>query len=247
MMVSPLEVVEQIAKNMDTDQDGAQEVITPYEEVDLILQKVPDVPTIEKAVEKTSVLVDVLRRYLTPCLMATPLVYLSDESWEFHNHKAFRAARRNELNDISESLKTNLQLAGDITPEMLATIKQAFGCDKPTENLPTLLPSIVEGLENVFLEILKVRLPAMPSFYVTENFFDTVGVKEAAEELKTKIEKNRKMDIRTRVYGLSQIFLQFLLLCPIGRPQLYVSDDEWKLISEKDLRAELRQMIMKRA
>ena len=128
------------------------------------------------------------------------------------------------------------------------------------------------------------------------------------------------MDIRTRVYGLAQVFLQFLLLCPIGRPQLYTSgnillpslsprsplalpslsprsplalpslsprsplalpslsprlpslsprsplalpslsppspfpssshtmpDTEWKLVSEKDLRAELRGMILQRA
>jgi hypothetical protein len=44
--------------------------------------------------------------------------------------------------------------------------------------MPTLLPSIVEGLENVLLEAMKVRLPAMPSFYLTENFFDTIPVKE---------------------------------------------------------------------
>lgn len=38
--------------------------LAPYEEVDLALQKVPDVPTVEKAVERTKVLVDV-STYLT--------------------------------------------------------------------------------------------------------------------------------------------------------------------------------------
>jgi len=248
MMVSPLEVVEQIAKNMGEDEEEQdEEFITPYQEIEAAIQKVPDVPTHEAAVEKTVLLVEVLQKYLTPCLMATPLVYLSDDSWEFYDHKAFRAARRKELADIAESLKTNLLLGDAASSSVVNTIKGAFGTSQSTENLPTLLPSIVEGLENVFLEVLKVRLPAMPSLYLTENFFDTIPVKEAYEELITKLQKNRKMDIRTRVYGLGQIFVQFLLLCPIGRPQLYANDSEWKLVSEKDLRAELRSMIFRRA
>jgi len=61
-----------------------------------------------------------------------------------------------------------------------------------------------------------------------------------------KIGKNKKMDVRTRVYGLSQIFIQFLLLCPMGRPQVYINDTEWKLEGEKVIRASLRELIMKR-
>eukprot|EP00026_Physarum_polycephalum_P013594 Phypoly_transcript_14011.p1 GENE.Phypoly_transcript_14011~~Phypoly_transcript_14011.p1 ORF type:complete len:248 (+),score=43.30 Phypoly_transcript_14011:28-744(+) len=231
---------------MDEDEEEKDdEPITPYQEIETTLQRVPDVPSFEVAVEKTMLLVEVLRKYLTPCLMATPLVYLSDDSWEFYDHKAFRAARRKELVDISESLKTISQSSDEASSSVVNTIKVAFG-RQSTDNMPNLLPSIVEGLENVFLEVLKVRLPAMPSIYLTENFFDTIPVKEAYQELITKLQKNRKMDIRTRVYGLGQIFVQFLLLCPIGRPQLYVNDTEWKLVSEKDLRADLRRMIFQR-
>jgi len=224
MIVSPIDVVEAVAKAMDDDPKDPGVVLTPYEEIDNALNKVPDVPTLEKAVEKTVILVDVLHKYLVPCLMATPLVYLSDDSWEFHDHKVFRAARRKELDDLADSLKANLF----------------------SENLPTLLPTMLEGLEQVFREVLKVRLPAMPNIYLTENFFDTLPVKEAYDEIIAKLNKNKKTDARTRAFGLSQIFVQFLLLSPVGRPQLYVSDTEWKLISEKDLRAELRRKILQR-
>jgi len=251
MMVSPLEVVEAVAKNMDIDgaEDETNEFITPFEEIDSYINRTPDVPTMEKAIQKTTLLVDVLRKYLIPCLMATPLVYLSDDSWEFHDHKVFRTARRKELDDLTESLKTNA-MSSNVPTAMVDKLHEIIGSDSKgrsrTENIETLLPSIIEGLEKVFLEVLKVRLPAMPSLYLTDNFFDTVPVKEAYQEIIDKLEKNRKLDPRTRVYGLSQLFLQFLLLCPVGRPQIYVSDTEWKLISEKDYRASLREEILRR-
>jgi len=250
MMVSPLDVVEVVAKNMEYDNKDEEEEIeflTPFEEIDSYLNKTPDVPTLEKAVERTTLLVDVLRNYLVPCLMATPLVYLSDDSWEFHDHKVFRAARRKELDDLNESLRANA-ISSDVPRAMVDKLHEIIGSDSKgrqnTENIATLLPSIIEGLEKVFLEVLKVRLPAMPSLYLTDNFFDTIPVKEAYEELINKLEKNRKLDARSRVYALSQIFLQFLLLCPVGRPQIYASDTEWKLVNEKEYRASLRQMIL---
>jgi len=234
MMISPLDVAEVIAASETMEEEerlkdnpNTQGVVaegSPFEEIDNTLHKVPDVPTIEKAVERAVVLVDVLNKYLTPCLMATPLVYMSDESWDFHNHAEFRAAKRKELADLQDALKANLF----------------------SENMPVLLPTMLDTLDSVFLDVLKVRLPAMPNIYLTENFYDSVPVKEAFGELVEKIGKNKKMDVRTRVYGLSQIFIQFLLLCPMGRPQVYINDTEWKLEGEKVIRASLRELIMKR-
>jgi len=196
----------------------------PFEEIDNALLRVPDVPSFEKAAEKSLVLIDVLHRYLIPCLMATPLVYMSDEKWDFHNHAEFRAAQRKELEDLRDTLSANLG----------------------GENLKTILPNILDRLESVFLEVLKVRLPAMPSIYLTENFYDTVPVKEAFGELTEKVQRNKRLDIRTRVYTLSQLLIQFLLYCPVGRPQIYVNDTEWKLESERTIRASLREAIFRR-
>jgi len=232
-IVTPLDVAEVIAQSQAMDEDeaksqpNAQGVVvegTPYDEIEHAIHRVPDVPTIDKAVERTAVLVDVLHKYLIPCLVATPLVYMSDESWEFHNHAEFRSSRRKELQDLTAALKANAV----------------------SENIPVLLPTMLDTLEKVFLDVLKVRLPAMPNIYLTENFYDSIPVKEGYGELVEKIMKNKKMDVRTRVYGLSQILVQFLLLCPMGRPQVYINDTEWKLESERVIRAQLRELILKR-
>jgi len=198
----------------DDDEDEA----SPQAEIDEVIKKIPPITSV---VSRFITLVEVVRESLVPCLIATPFVYLSPTDWTLSNHAEFRALKRNQLGEISTALKSNgVEVEGD-------NLKQH-----------------IDKFESILSEIFRVRIPLMPNLYITENFYETIGSSEIAEELIKEMVDLRIFESKTRLQGLTKVLMKWFMLCPVGRPQIYVSDTEWTTSNEKDLRTEYRTKLI---
>jgi len=198
------------------DEEGS-----PQAEVDAVLRKLPAITSPAGIISRSISLVEVLHESLVPCLIATPYVYLSESEWTLSNHTEFRAAKRKQLNEILTVLKS----------EGVAVSEEK-------------LKSLIDNFEGILRDVFKVRIPLMPNLYITENFYETVGASEVAEEFSHEMADLRIFDSKTRLQGLTKVLMKWFLLCPVGRPQIYVSDTEWTTSNEKDLRTEYRTRLI---
>jgi len=216
---TPETVVDAFATILADDEEEG----TPLAEVEKALRKVPAIKSPEALVERFTTLLEVVHESLVPCLIATPYVYLSETDWTLSNHAEFRAAKRKEIKDIGEALRDR----GDRVED------------------GQIIP-LIDRFEDVLKDIFRVRLPAMPNYYITENFYDTIGVSEVAEELIKLMADARVFDAKTRLQGLTKVLVRWFLLCPVGRPQIYASDEGWTTSNEKDLRIQYRKRLLQK-
>jgi len=212
-------VVEALTAIVGDDDD--EEFASPLDEIETNELKVPAMTSPADIINRFIVLVETVHQSLVPCLIATPLVYKSENEWTFANHAEFRAEKRKQLKDIEAVLKL-----------------RGVGIEESE------LVSLIDKFGEILMEIFKVRIPAMPNYYLTDNFYDTVGASEIAEELSKAITDSKIFDAKTRLQGMTKILLRWFLLCPVGRPLVYANDTEWSTVSEKDLRAEYRSKLI---
>jgi len=215
---TPETVVEALSNIVAEDEE---EEGTAQEEVETVLQKVPAITTPGGRINRFIVLAEVVQQSLVPCLIATPFVYLSETDWSFASHADFRRERRKQLDEILAPLKSKV-------------------IDMDNDEL---IP-LINKFEDILKDIFRVRIPAMPSYYITENYYDTVGASEVAEELIKNITDAGIFDAKTRLQNLTKVLLRWFLLCPVGRPQVYANDDGWSTVSEKELRASYRDKLL---
>jgi len=210
---TPEQVVDVLTSIVGNDDDDEG---TPEKEVAKALKKIPAITSPSGLVNRFLLLVDVVHQSLIPCLIATPYVYLSETDWSFHSHADFRAEKRKQLKELEEKIRS-------------ANTNE--------------LPELIDKFEGILADIFRIRIPAMPNYYITENYYDTVGASEIAEELIKTMTEARVFDAKTRLQNITKVLMRWFLLCPVGRPQIYVSDTEWTTSNEKDLRAEYREKL----
>jgi len=160
-------------------------------------------------------LLQVMHNSLVPQLVATPLVYIGT-SWKLQSHSKFRARKRKELEAMIDLVKT----------------KKDVDYSK-----------IIQDFQNILLEVFQVRLPAMPDYYANDNSFVRLPVQKVSSELCNKIHAARKLEFKDNVNALATILIQWYTYCPVGRPHVYLSDDHWTMVSERELRKYYRQQI----
>jgi len=199
---------------------------TSYEEIEDALNKVKLLADDKEAIEKFLSLVDVLHQSLIPCLIATPFVYLSDEKWKLHSHPEFRAAKRKQLKKLEEEINA----AAHAPPEYDTRER---------------IKELVDEFESILIELFHVRIPAMPNMYITENYYDLIAVSEVCTSLCEKIESVKKYEVQSRLYHYTKVMLEWFFLCPVGRPVVYVSDEDWSTVSESSLRINYRAQLLK--
>jgi len=214
-------VIDALTTIVGDDDDDEEEHVSPQAEIENTQLRVTPINSPTELINRFITLVETVHQSLVPCLVATPFVYLSENDWALSSHADFRAEKRKQLKDIEAVLK--LRGVGIENSELL---------------------SLIEKFEGILMEIFKVRIPAMPSYYVTENFYDTVDASEVAVELSKIITDARIFDAKTRLQGLTKLLVRWFLLCPIGRPLVHVSDEGWTTTSEKDLRASYREKLI---
>eukprot|EP01110_Echinostelium_bisporum_P011963 TRINITY_DN6101_c0_g1_i1.p1 TRINITY_DN6101_c0_g1~~TRINITY_DN6101_c0_g1_i1.p1 ORF type:complete len:226 (+),score=40.96 TRINITY_DN6101_c0_g1_i1:73-750(+) len=223
-LVSPTDVVDLVTKYTEEHREDVVIEGTPEDELNNLLEQTPPVPNPEAAANKLITCINVLYDSLLPCLVATPLVYMSDSEWKLHSHSDFRATKRKELKEMEGILSNNLF----------------------TQPVAEVLPKLLDDFDRIFSEVLDVRVPAMPSMYLTENYYDLKPMPEIAAELKEKLAIGKKYgEVSSRVKQLVRVLLQWFLYCPVGRPQVYASDSEWTLVNERVLRKEFRGRLLK--
>jgi len=215
---SPENVLQAFAELVGNDDEEAE---TPQADIDAEIKKIPAISSPAGVISRFITLVEVTRESLVPCLIATPYVYLSESDWTLSNHAEFRAKKRDQLSEILTLLKSN-------------------GVEVEGEKLR----SLIDNFEGILKDIFKVRIPLMPNLYVTENFYETVGASEIAEDLAKAMAELRIFDSKTRLQGLTKVLMKWFMLCPVGRPQIYVSDTEWTTSNERDLRTEYRTRLI---
>lgn len=217
---SPESVVDAFSTILADDEEEG----SPEAEVEKALRKVPPITSPEGLVKRFLTLVEVVHDSLVPCLIATPFVYPSEAEWTLTSHSDFRAERRKQLKAISSTLQNKGPSIG--SEEILA---------------------LIDTFEGILGDIFRVRIPAMPNYYITENFYDTVGASEIAEELIKTFTEAKVFDAKTRLQGLTKVLVRWFLLCPVGRPQVYVSDEGWTTANEKDIRHDFRKKLLQKA
>lgn len=199
-------------------------------EADPAAFKIPPVRSLEEAASKLKIMTQVLHEYLVPSLVATPLVYLQDKDWVMKSHSDFRATRRKELKDLEPHIT-------------------------PTMPLDALRECIIE-FSQVYIHVLHVKIPAMMEVYPDDttiltrvkwgverqNLRDEVNVE--IEKLQNPKTKNNPNSICLVIQDLIRIMMRFLTFKPIGRPHVFRSDAEWKLVSESKLRFKLRKDLL---
>jgi len=227
ILPTPIDVADFFAKNVDTEvQDESQRadptVYTPYQELAKVLKRVGPISTTDAAADKLLTMIQVVNRSLVPALIMTPYVYITATDWVLKSHATFRSSQRKELKELEDILKANLS----------------------STDRKTIATDVLNRFELVLINIFNVRIPAMPSFYLTENFYDTISVGDACEDLILKINQCKKYDLRERTRNLTKVLIQWFLYCPIGRPQVYANDEGWATVSEKELRSQFRDDIL---
>jgi len=215
---SPETVIEAIATILPDEEEGS-----PKAEVEKAMRKVPAITSPEALIARFTTLLEVVHESLLPCLIATPFVYLSETDWTLSSHAEFRAAKRKQLKEIDGAL-----------------------VDKGVNIENSELLSLIDAFEGVLRDVFRVRLPAMPNYYITENFYDTIGASEVAEELIKTMADAKIFDAKTRLQGITKVLVRWFLLCPVGRPQIYVSDEGWTTSNEKDLREAYRRKLLQK-
>jgi len=199
---------------------------SPYDEIENTLKQVKIIRDDKESRERFLTLVHVLYQSLVPCPVATPLVYLSDESWKLSDYAEFRSSKRKQLKTLEEALKGAIDAASQYdTRERIA--------------------ELVEEFETVLKEVLHVRIPAMPNLYITENYYDMISISEACNNLCGKLATVKKYEVKSRIHEMTKVMLEWFLLCPVGRPVIYASDTEWTTITESSLRASYRAELVK--
>eukprot|EP01111_Echinosteliopsis_oligospora_P011851 TRINITY_DN3_c1_g1_i1.p1 TRINITY_DN3_c1_g1~~TRINITY_DN3_c1_g1_i1.p1 ORF type:complete len:231 (+),score=69.76 TRINITY_DN3_c1_g1_i1:139-831(+) len=228
ILPTPVDVADFFSRNVDNDVGEEKKkadpaINTPYQELAANLKKVVAIPSAEVAADKLLIMIQVVNKSLIPALVMTPYVYLSPSDWMVKSHSEFRAAQRRELKELEDILKAN----------------------RASPELKTIATDVLNRFEAVLLNLFKIRIPAMPSFYLTENFYDTISVGDATDDLVSKITQCKKYEIRERTRNLIKVLIQWYLYCPLGRPQVYLNDDTWTTTSEKELRAEYRETLLR--
>jgi len=175
----------------------------------------PELNTDKDAERKLLTLVRVLFKSLIPCLVATPLVYLNDQAWLLSSHSVFRSTKRTKLERLMKSLNS-------VSKDSLR---------------------ILADFEQILLEVLSIRIPAMLEFYEQDQDRRRVAVKVVCHELCTRVKDGKSLAFRARVRNLGNVLLRWFTYQPVGRPHLYLSDADWELIPEKNLRASYRHEI----
>eukprot|EP00026_Physarum_polycephalum_P015436 Phypoly_transcript_16117.p1 GENE.Phypoly_transcript_16117~~Phypoly_transcript_16117.p1 ORF type:complete len:235 (+),score=18.88 Phypoly_transcript_16117:75-779(+) len=161
-------------------------------------------------------LMQVLHNSLVPHLVATPLVYLGGDKWKLQSHSNFRAQKRKQLEHMIDVVKTKREVD---------------------------YAKLLDEFESIMVEVFKVRLPAMIEYYANDTSYQRIPVLKVTEELCSKIEAAKHLALTERVSELANILTQWFTYCPVGRPHVYLSDDHWTLISERELRKYYRQQI----
>jgi len=162
-------------------------------------------------------LIQVVHSSLLTQYVATPLVFLSPSSWRLQSHSEFRARKRKQLEAIMDSITTNK------------------GAD---------ISKLMDELDSVLVDIFRVKLPAMPEFYENDESFSRVSCEQVCTELCLKLHAARSLDFQSRARVQAAVVLQWFTYCPVGRPYVFLSDDLWVLVSEKEQRKFYRQQIV---
>jgi len=182
---------------------------------------IPLSPTLSDQVRRFLVIVEVLNQSLKTCLMATPLVYTGNNKWKMESHAKFRAEQRERLIFVELKLRT-----GD-------------------PDIP--LFDLYEELLSIFCEITKVRIPAMPDFYINEDSHDRIPVVQASKIMCDRIATIRQAstEFKDKLTGTARAVVDWFTFCPVGRPQVYQSDNDWTLLNEKTLRRHYREQLLR--
>eukprot|EP01112_Ceratiomyxa_fruticulosa_P009153 TRINITY_DN2387_c0_g1_i3.p1 TRINITY_DN2387_c0_g1~~TRINITY_DN2387_c0_g1_i3.p1 ORF type:complete len:432 (+),score=80.93 TRINITY_DN2387_c0_g1_i3:751-2046(+) len=165
--------------------------------------QLPPLKTISDATSKLLVLINVIRSSLIPCLVATPLVYLTETAFLMGNHADFRKKLRERLDSLENKVKGGLSIDG--VGETVVTVG------------------------NIVVEILGVKIPAMLDVY--EDDYVQIKKKNWSDERKmlrdelapilSKLSRQYSVEnICSTVNGITYILLKYFTYKPLGRPHL---------------------------
>jgi len=183
---------------------------------DEVAREVQDIVTFDNAVRKLETLVQVLMKSLVPCLVATPLVYCGNDKILMTNHAEFRQQKKEQLQALASSLRKTSTDPGPVADQFCAILK----------------------------DVISVRYPAMPEFYINDKSLKREKVKKVATGLCERLDKAISLEFISRIREIASVMLCWFAYKPVGRPYVYVSDKEWSLVSEVDQRKTYRSQIV---
>jgi len=187
-----------------------------FDDAQNVMREVRDLVAYDNAIKKLNTLIQVLHKSLVPCLVATPLVYCEGNKLSLSSHSDFRKEKRKLLDNLLSQMN-----------------------DKNKDPTP-----IADRFSMILKDVLKVRIPAMPELYMNDASHIREKSKIVSKTLIQRVDSAKNMDFIGRIREIASIMLLWFTYRPVGRPHIYVSDTQWTLVAEEDLRRSYRSQIV---
>ncbi|KAM9976783.1 hypothetical protein ACTFIR_010629 [Dictyostelium discoideum] len=200
---------------------------------------------------KVKILYKVMLSYFTCCLVATPMVYLTPESWKLSNHSDFRAEKRKQIEKLLLVLKSNVApIDLDVLRKLILEFTDILICALDIQ-IPLLLEvysddSSTSKRVNYKNEKKLLKETITKSINQLKYFQPQQSSLSSSFGISTSNNNNPVFQelLGNSVQMIQSVMLHFFKMKPIGRPHVYAKDGNWSLVSESKRRYEYRTSIL---
>ncbi|EGC39778.1 hypothetical protein DICPUDRAFT_74736 [Dictyostelium purpureum] len=214
--------------------------------------KIPDFRSVPDIQYKVKVLYKVMHSYFTTCLVATPMVYLTPDSWKLSSHSDFRSEKRAQIDKLLLVLKSNYPIDYDVLRKLILEFTDILVCALDIQ-IPLMLEvyeddSTLTKRKNWSHERKLLKETISKSIHQLK-YYQASSSSAPPASLSNSFNNNENSATYQELLGssvkmLQSIMLQFFKFKPIGRPHLYKNDHQYKLISESKKRYDYRTSIL---